>query len=206
MSIIVPKEVCEMLNIKEGSTRTRKTLMINMKKRLADKDVNTIEKMKVYSGDADEQSLIESVRTKISAIPLHEKEAIETAEASSSTEKKKKVKKPKKVQSDTDKPRKLTGFNSPIRISDEFCRFLNVPIGTEMSRVDAMKGVTAYIKEHKLQQEGDKRKINPDETLQNLLHVPEGIVLDWFNMNRFANVHFPKKSAAAKEFAAPAPA
>jgi chromatin remodeling complex protein RSC6 len=61
------------------------------------------------------------------------------------------------------------GFAKPVKVSAELCIFMNRPVGSEISRVDATQYLLKYIREHKLQEMNERKKINPDETLSKLL-------------------------------------
>ena len=107
-------------------------------------------------------------------------------------------------------PRPPSGFAKPTKISDELCRFLGVPAGTEMSRTDVTRRINAYIKENELQNTENRRQINPDAKLRKLLGAPQyplnrkdesqGKGYSYFNLQRYMSRHFPK--AAAKVAAA----
>ena len=61
------------------------------------------------------------------------------------------------------------GFARPSKVSAELCIFMNRPVGSEISRVDATQYLLKYIREHGLQEMNERKKINPDETLSKLL-------------------------------------
>ena len=60
------------------------------------------------------------------------------------------------------------GFAKPVKVTDELCIFMNLPIGSEISRTDATQYITKYIRDHGLQEMTNRKKINPDETLSKL--------------------------------------
>ena len=53
--------------------------------------------------------------------------------------------------------------------------------------------INEYAKEHNLQQESDKRKINPDATLKKLLKLGPNDELTFFNLQKYMKVHYPNK-------------
>lgn len=87
-----------------------------------------------------------------------------------------------------------SGFVKAARISDELADFLGVDKGVEMARTDVTKEITAYVKEHKLQDKDNGRQINPDAKLKKLLHLTSDDVLSYFNLQKFMSPHFHKKS------------
>ena len=94
-------------------------------------------------------------------------------------------------------PRAPSGFAKPTLISDELCSFLGKPSGTEMARTEVTKSITAYIKEHSLQNAENKRRIMPDSALKSLLNVDDATELTYFNLQKYMKVHFPKSAASA---------
>ena len=93
-------------------------------------------------------------------------------------------------------PRAPSGFAKPTLISDELCSFLGKPSGTEMARTEVTKSITAYIKEHSLQNAENKRRIMPDSALKTLLNVDDATELTYFNLQKYMKVHFPKPASA----------
>merc|ERR1711934_342914 len=90
-----------------------------------------------------------------------------------------------------DRPkREPSGFAKPTKISQELCDFLKKPSGTEMARTEVTKYLTSYIKEHKLQFEEDKRKINPDVKLKKLLNLKKEDEVTYFNLQKYMKPHF----------------
>tara|TARA_Y100001970_G_scaffold292617_1_gene434690 strand:- start:1726 stop:2313 length:588 start_codon:yes stop_codon:yes gene_type:complete len=85
-----------------------------------------------------------------------------------------------------------SGFVKPTLISTELASFLGKPHGTEMARTDVTREINHYIKEHKLQDASNGRKINPDKKLNALLNVKKGEELTYFNLQRYMSPHFAK--------------
>jgi len=94
------------------------------------------------------------------------------------------------------KPRKgnraPSGFVMPAKISNELASFLGKDQGTEMARTEVTREINAYIREHKLQDSNNGRKINPDALLAKLLKVGDGDELTYFNLQRYMSPHFAK--------------
>jgi len=84
-------------------------------------------------------------------------------------------------------PNHQYGFASPAQISTELCNFLGEPIGTKIARTDVTKQIVKYIKEEKLQDTNDGRKINPDPALKSLVG---NVDLTYFNLQSHMNKHF----------------
>ena len=103
----------------------------------------------------------------------------------------------KRKNLDPNRPKRApSGFAKPALISSELCSFLGKPEGTEMARTEVTKYLTQYIKEHKLQDEANRRKILPDKPLQQLLNVGKGDEVTYFNLQKYMKVHFPKSVAS----------
>lgn len=85
-----------------------------------------------------------------------------------------------------------SGFTKPTKISPELATFLKVPATELLARTEVTKRVTAYIKEHKLYDEKNKRRILPNAALKKLLNVKDGEEVSYFTLQRYMAVHFPK--------------
>ena len=110
---------------------------------------------------------------------------------SSKKQKKKRNMDPNRVK------REPSGFAKPALISTQLCSFLGKPEGTEMARTEVTKYLTQYIKKHNLQDEANRRKILPDQPLQQLLNVGKGDEVTYFNLQKYMKVHFPKPLSAS---------
>jgi chromatin remodeling complex protein RSC6 len=103
----------------------------------------------------------------------------------------------KKVPKDPNAPKKEpSGFAKPTIISSELASFLGLNPSELIARPQAIKRVSTYIKEHKLQDEKDGRKIHLNrkggEVLAELLKVPVDTELTYFNLQSYMKNHFPK--------------
>lgn len=92
-----------------------------------------------------------------------------------------------------------SGFLKPVAISSEFSTFAGWGPSEMKSRVDVTNYLCSYIKEHKLQNEKDKRQINPDDKLAKLLSFDEKTAptpLTYFHLQKLLKPHFPKVAVA----------
>lgn len=89
-----------------------------------------------------------------------------------------------------------SGFVKPTKISDELAVFLSKEKGALMARTDVTKEMTNYIREHKLQDKSNGRKIIPDQKLKKLLSIDDKVELTYFNLQKYMSPHFEKATAA----------
>lgn len=86
--------------------------------------------------------------------------------------------------------KKPSGFAKPSIISNELCEFLEKPSGTQIARTEVTQHLISYIKKHNLQNDENKRVIQPDEKLQKLLKVSTEDKVTYFNIQKYMNPHF----------------
>ena len=108
----------------------------------------------------------------------------------------------KLAQKDGRRKRKATnrapsGFVKPTLISQQLAKFLGKPKGTEMARTDVTREINSYIREHKLQDPSNRRRILPDSKLKKLLNLKAEDELTYFNLQRYMSPHFAKASSKA---------
>lgn len=89
-----------------------------------------------------------------------------------------------------------SGFVKPTKISDELASFLGKTKGIEMARTEVTREINAYIRENKLQDPSNGRKINPDKKLAGLLKLKTTDELTYFNLQKFMSPHFAKAEKA----------
>lgn len=89
------------------------------------------------------------------------------------------------------KPKKEpSGFAKPSRISGELSSFLGVAPETRLARTQVTKLLTEYIKKNDLQCPENRRNIRLDDKLKELLKVPEGTVVTFFNLQKHCKNHY----------------
>jgi chromatin remodeling complex protein RSC6 len=89
--------------------------------------------------------------------------------------------------------RKPSGFAVPSTISNELCEFMGKPTGTKVARTEVTQYIIDYIKDKGLQKDGNRKFIDPDTKLSNLLNVKDGDEITYFNIQRYMNKHFIKQ-------------
>lgn len=94
--------------------------------------------------------------------------------------------------------RSPSGFVKPTKISEKLSEFLGKDKGVEMARTEVTKLITAYVRQHELQDKKNGRLINPDTKLATLLEYTPGDPSDeksrlsYFNLQRYLSPHFEK--------------
>ena len=85
-----------------------------------------------------------------------------------------------------------SGFVKPTLISDQLAEFLGKDKGTLIARTDVTREINAYIRENKLQDQDNGRKIIPDNKLAALLKLKKTDELTYFNLQKYMSPHFAK--------------
>ena len=88
----------------------------------------------------------------------------------------------------TEEPHSASATVRPI--SNELAAFLGKPEGSVLARTEVTREVNAYIRDHKLQDKDNGRKINPDAKLLKLLKLEPGDDLTYFNIQKYIGAHF----------------
>ena len=90
------------------------------------------------------------------------------------------------------KKKASSGFIKPTLISDELATFLGKEKGTLLSRTEVSKEIHKYISNNNLQDQLNRRIINPNANLKSLLKLKNGEQLTYFNIQRYLKCHFIK--------------
>jgi upstream activation factor subunit UAF30 len=107
---------------------------------------------------------------------------------------KRKRRAPKVEEGGEVKPRQPSIFERPTQVTDELCKFLGRPAGTQMSRSEVTKAVNSYVTEKGLK---NKHDIKPDAALKKLLAIGDGETLTYFNLQKYLNRHYIKAEKPA---------
>ena len=91
-----------------------------------------------------------------------------------------------------------SGFAKPSQISQDLCDFMNLD-EDQVARTEVTQFLIKYIKENNLQNEQNRRIIEPDNKLRVLLKIKEDDELTYFNLQRYMNIHFVKKKESVSE-------
>lgn len=140
-------------------------------------------------------SLVDKVEAKINSLSVIIKETLAELKVL-----KKDYEKMRKAVEKTERKRanartNPNGFAKPTPITDELCHFLNVPVGSVMSRTQTTRAINAYIKEKNLNKPENKRIILPDPALRKLLNVKDGEEISFFSLQKFLSPLFKKNPA-----------
>ena len=93
--------------------------------------------------------------------------------------------------------RSPSGFVKPTKISDELASFLGKDKGSEMARTEVTREINSYIRQHKLQDPQNGRRILADAKLRKLLKLGKNDELTYFNLQRYMSPHFAKAGKTA---------
>jgi upstream activation factor subunit UAF30 len=91
---------------------------------------------------------------------------------------------------------KNNGFNKPLGVSEKLRAFLNLPVGEKISRSQVTRKVNEYVETKGLKA---GQNISLDETLKDLLQVPEDIQVTFLNIQKYINPHYIKEEKPPTE-------
>lgn len=148
---------------------------------VAESELSMSAKLNVFGAKLQQiAGLLSTVKTEFKVLEKTVSRELKNAQKSSNRKKKSSV------------SRQPSGFVKPTRISDELAGFLGKTIGTEMARTVVSKEINAYIRENKLQDPANGRRIHADTKLTTLLKLNPGDDLTYFNLQRYMKHHFVK--------------
>lgn len=94
-----------------------------------------------------------------------------------------------------------SGITRPVLISDQLCKFLSESKGTLLARTAVTKRITAYIREHNLQNPDNRKQIFPDVKLQALLmplrEQDRESGYTFFNLQHYLKHNYQKAEASS---------
>jgi upstream activation factor subunit UAF30 len=88
------------------------------------------------------------------------------------------------------------GFNKPLDVTPELRSFLSLGPEDKISRSQVTRKVNEYVEAKGLKK---GQHITLDETLQKLLHPPEGTQVTFLNIQKYINPHYIKPVVEKKE-------
>jgi chromatin remodeling complex protein RSC6 len=157
---------------------------------VAESELTMSAKLNVFGAKLQQiAGLLSTVKTEFKVLEKTVSRELKNAQKSSNRKKKSSV------------SRQPSGFVKPTRISDELAAFLGKTIGTEMARTVVSKEINAYIRENKLQDPANGRRIHPDTKLTTLLKLIPSDELTYFNLQRYMKHHFVKDVPAVAPLA-----
>ena len=80
------------------------------------------------------------------------------------------------------------------QISKDLCKFMGKEEGAEVARTEVTQYIIKYIKDGDLQWKENRKIIKPDQKLKKLLGVNKNEEVNYFNLQKYMNKHFIKKS------------
>ena len=101
----------------------------------------------------------------------------------------------------TDRTKDPSGFNKPTQVPAKVASLFNIDGNTMLARTVVTKMIYDYIKEHKLQEESDKRKIKPDAALTDLFSLTEDDELSFKSFQTHMKKLYPSKSKSTSNVA-----
>jgi chromatin remodeling complex protein RSC6 len=82
------------------------------------------------------------------------------------------------------------GFNKPLGVSDKLRSFLNLAVDEKISRSQVTRKMNEYVEAKGLKA---GQNISLDETMKDLLQVPEGVQVTFLNIQKYINPHYIKE-------------
>jgi len=103
----------------------------------------------------------------------------------------KELKMTRRYKRDPTVPKKTSGFNKPSRVPVEICSLLGLKTDELLPRTKVTKAIYSYIKEHKLQDPEDKRRIVPNDELKTLFKLGSEDKVSFYNIQSYIKKVYP---------------
>ena len=91
---------------------------------------------------------------------------------------------------------KNNGFNKPLGVSEKLRAFLGLAVDEKISRSQVTRKVNEYVEAKGLKA---GQNISLDETLKDLLQVPEDVQVTFLNIQKYINPHYIKEEKPPTE-------
>lgn len=88
-------------------------------------------------------------------------------------------------------PNGQSGFHKPSLLSDKLCSFMGIPTGSQRSRIEVIRFISAYIKENKVADPSNGKIIRAkqDKKMNDLLQPKNGEQVTYFNLQKYLKPH-----------------
>ena len=100
------------------------------------------------------------------------------------------------------KPRKVkkhTVMHDKMNISSELLKHLGKDPGTQMTKSEAMKSVSEYVRNNGLQNPENRRQFTPNKKLSKVLNMEPTKTITFVELNKYLSHHFtPLETVASK--------
>ena len=85
---------------------------------------------------------------------------------------------------------KITGFDTQEKIKPELAAFMRIPLASTTTRNAVTGYITEYIRQQKLQDMTDRKRINLNDELAGLFKMTENPQLTYFNLHKYISSLF----------------
>lgn len=98
----------------------------------------------------------------------------------------------KKYKPREENKRSMSGFNTPLTLSEEMYEFMKIPKNKMVPRKTVTLYLNEYIDTHNLRDSKSREIIRPDETLKRLFRSSSSDTITYFNIHNYIKHHFLK--------------
>lgn len=97
-----------------------------------------------------------------------------------------------KCPTEAEPKKRQNGFAKPRTITDQLAEFMQLPVGSLVSRTQATQYIMQYIKTNGLENPADRRKIIPNDSLWAILGDDARMeqAITHFNLQKYVTRHF----------------